>query len=168
MGVLTRLDKGAFRYCTNLVSITLPFVGATKEGTTDTYFGYIFGASRHTKNSNYVPESLTTVITTDGTSIGDYALYGCSNLINITIPESGNSIGFFTFAYCTGLETVYYGGTVEKWAEISIGSNNELLTGASLYYFSDEYPFSDEMIDGNFWHYDEATGEIVIWTKEED
>jgi hypothetical protein len=37
------------------------------------------------------------------TSIGEYAFYGCTNLIAITIPISVTSIGNLAFSYCTSL-----------------------------------------------------------------
>lgn len=95
-------------------------------------------------------------------SIGEYAFYGCSTLINIIIPESMTSIGDYAFRDCSSLETVYYGGTVELWNGISIGTYNENLTNATLYYYSESQPTED----GNFWHYAEDGVTPVIWTKE--
>ncbi|MBR2926739.1 MAG: leucine-rich repeat domain-containing protein, partial [Clostridia bacterium] len=67
---VTSIGSSAFSGCKSLESITLPFVGATKNGATNTHFGYIFG------NNGYVPSSLKTVVITGGTSIGGSAFSG--------------------------------------------------------------------------------------------
>jgi hypothetical protein len=48
---ITSIGKYAFYGCNGLTSITLPFVGASKDGTSNTYFGYIFGADKYSNNS---------------------------------------------------------------------------------------------------------------------
>ncbi|MDR3263554.1 MAG: leucine-rich repeat protein [Clostridiales bacterium] len=94
-----------FGGCANLKKLTIPFVGATLNGTSSTYLGYIFGAGYYSQNS-YVPASLKNVIVTGGTSIGDYAFYNCSGLTSITIPNNVTSIGSDAFDYCSGLTTI--------------------------------------------------------------
>ena len=72
------------------------------------------------------------------------------------------------FYYCNALSTVYYGGTAEEWADVSIDSTgNDKLTSATVYYYSETEPALNEdetAYDGNYWHFVE--GEIVIWVKE--
>ncbi len=46
---VTGIGKSAFSGCSKLESITLPFVGATLSGTSNTHFGYIFGASSYSE-----------------------------------------------------------------------------------------------------------------------
>ncbi|MDR3264111.1 MAG: InlB B-repeat-containing protein, partial [Clostridiales bacterium] len=55
-----------FKSCTKLVKLTIPFVGATLDGTSNTHFGYIFGANNV---SSYIPSPLKEVIVTGGTSL---------------------------------------------------------------------------------------------------
>ena len=108
--------------------------------------------------------SLTNVILGDRlTSIDNHAFFGCSSLTSITIPGSVKSIGTQTFNY-SGLQNVYYKGTAAQWAEISIGGNSGL-DNATIFYFSEEYPFTDGVTSGNFWHY--ADGEVVVWVKKD-
>ena len=100
---VTSIGKGAFEGCSNLTSITIPFVGNTKDGTSNAIFGYIFGATHYsqmTSTYSYMPSSLKSVIITGGTSIGDYAFYGCSFLTSIEIPDSVTSIGNCAFYSC--------------------------------------------------------------------
>ena len=103
---ISAIEQGAFADCDSLESITIPFVGAIKDGTEDTHFGYIFGASSYSYNDDYVPTSLKEVIITGGTSIGNYAFYNCSSLTSITIPNSVTSIGDYAFQNCSGLTSV--------------------------------------------------------------
>ena len=103
---VTSIGNHAFSGCTGLTSITIPFVGATKNGTSNTHFGYIFGASRYSDNDNYVPASLREVVITGGTSIGDYAFSGCTGLTSVTIGNSVTSIGSYAFEDCAGLTSV--------------------------------------------------------------
>ena len=169
------IELGAFTNCDNLTSITLPFVGATKDGNSDTYFGYIFGIPSGSSYSNHdIPATLQTVVITGGTSIGHDAFRDCSSLISITILGSVTSIGEYAFYDCRNLESVtfgkntqltsidhcafynynssaivYYGGTAEDWSKISIGSGNSSFTSATRYYYSETQPTTA----GNYWHY---------------
>ena len=108
---------GAFEGCSRLASITLPFVGSEKWGETDTHFGYIFGSSSIYTNDNYVPQTLKTVILTDGYYISDMAFYRCRYIEHITIPESIMSIYADAFEGCTSLKGVHI-NSVEAWCNI--------------------------------------------------
>ena len=103
---VTGIGNSAFYGCSGLTSITIPFVGAIKDGTSNTHFGYIFGASSYSYNDDYVPTSLKTVVITGGTSIGEDAFRGCSGLTSVTIPDSVTSIGSSAFSYCSGLTSI--------------------------------------------------------------
>ena len=154
---VTSIGRFAFQYCSSLTSITIPFVGNKKDGTTNTHFGYIFGAYAYTNNSSSVPSTLKTVVITAGTSIGDSAFSscsrltsitipdsvtiigdsafkGCSSLASITIPDSVTSIGNNAFYGCGTLTDVYYYGNQSSWNSISIGSNNTTLTNATIHF----------------------------------
>ena len=103
---VTSIGSSAFEYCSSLTSITLPFVGETLNGTENTHFGYIFGASSYSSNSSYVPISLKEVIITGGTSIGYSAFKYCRSLTSITILESVTSIGESAFRGCDSLTSI--------------------------------------------------------------
>ena len=141
---VTSIGSGAFSGCSSLESITLPFIGATKDGTSNTHFGYIFGASSYTYNNRYVPSNLKTVVITGGTIIHSNAFRGCTRLENVTIGDSiktiaseafkscsslesvtiSNSlryIGGWAFFDCSNLKNIYYEGTPTQWNEIEKG-----------------------------------------------
>ncbi len=110
---VTSIGYAAFEGCTGLTSITLPFVGAIKDGTSNTHFGYVFGASSYSSNSSYVPQSLKTVVINGG-SIGGAAFSGCTGLASVTIGNGVTSIGDDAFRYCTGLISVTIGNGVKS------------------------------------------------------
>ena len=129
----------AFYACDGLSSITLP-AGITSIGEFAFY-------SCNSLSGIIIPESVTSIgdrafifcrslnsITIpDGVaSIGDNTFSNCGSLNTITIPDSVTSIGSGAFSDCDNLATVYYKGTPEQWAAISIGEDNEALTGAEI------------------------------------
>jgi hypothetical protein len=125
---VTSIGSSAFSGCNKLTSITIPFVGYTLNGSANTHFGYIFGASSYDNQNSSIPSSLRTVIITGGniannafrncisltsitlpdsvTSIGTSAFSGCSLLWSITIPDSVMSIGSSAFSGCNNFESI--------------------------------------------------------------
>ena len=123
---VTSIGDGAFEGCDSLKSITIPFVGATKDGTEDTHFGYIFGAPSESYNDYYVPTSLKEVIITGGTSIGWYAFNYCSGLTSVTIPDSVTSIGEDAFYGCDSLTSVTIPDSVTSIGDDAFSSCDSL------------------------------------------
>ena len=74
------------------------------------------------------------VIPAGVTAIGDFAFSGCTGLTGVTIPEGVTAIGNYAFENCSGLTDVYYTGSSEQWAAISIGGGNEPLENAEIHY----------------------------------
>ena len=103
-------------------------------------------------------DTLKTVIFEYGMlSIPDYALKNCTSVINVVIPNTVTVINGYTFSGCTGITEVYmpinvtkinnyafygctgitdvyYVGSEEMWNKITIGTNNEPLTNATIHY----------------------------------
>ncbi len=103
---VTSIGSSVFRGCGSLNEIKLPFVGNTKNGTSNTHFGYIFGASYYDYYDNgYVPSSLKNVTITGGT-IGDHAFQNCDSLTSVVIGNSVTSIGYCAFENCNSLTSI--------------------------------------------------------------
>jgi len=140
----------AFDYCTLLTSITIP---ESVTSIDDGAFMYCRGLTSIT-----IPSNLTSI------SYGMF-MY-CTELTSITIPNDVTSIGGYAFFGCSDLTNVYYKGTAADWAKISIESENNELTSATRYYYSEtEPPMNSEGTDynGNYWHY--VDGQFVVWKK---
>ncbi len=106
---ITSIGLGAFEGCSSLTRITLPFVGATLDGDSNTHFGYVFGAETY-QNQYYasssgspVPETLTEVVIREGTVIEDNAFYYCAYLTKVSLPDSITDIGADAFIACRSL-----------------------------------------------------------------
>ena len=115
---VTSIGQGAFKGCSGLVNMTIPFVGGTAGKTAeDTYqypFGYIFGTTSYTGGTKtqqyyygsstssdtytyyYIPASLRSVTVTGGEILYG-AFYNCSALTSITLPNGATGIGSYAF-----------------------------------------------------------------------
>ena len=177
---VTTIGVAAFNGCNNITSISIPDSITTIE---DRALDFNSSAFTVYNNAKYLGNStnpylvlvkasdtsLTTCdIHTGAKIILIFAFDNCTSLKSVTIPNSVTTICNAAFYYCNSLSTVYYGGTVEEWADISIDSTgNDKLTSATVYYYSETEPALNEdetAYDGNYWHFVE--GEIVIWVKE--
>lgn len=170
---VTKIGEAAFAGCTTLKSITLPFIGQSLDSTENNSFGYVFGTVPATLKTVTILagtkiadgafkdcESIATVNLPEGiTTIGKEAFANCAGLSILTLPKSVTSVGDDAFLECKKLRTVYYGGTADDFAGVTVGINNNFLKTAKYYYFNDQ-PVDGG--DGTNWYIDE-NGKIVIW-----
>lgn len=147
---LEEIEANVFSGCTSLESVNIP-ASVTQIGTS------AFVGCSNLKNVTFGEGSNLTTIATR-------MFNSCTSLQSVVIPASVTEILDGAFNGCSNLAIVYYGGTEEQWPTISIdNTNTNYLSGATIYYFSEENPFDIGVEDGNFWHYE--NGEIVVWTK---
>ena len=122
-GNITSIGEGAFGGCTKIINLIIPD-NITSIG--HAAFAYCTGLSNITVDENnprfmsinnciidkeskeIVLGCKTSVIPTDGSviSIGNAAFGGCTELINIIIPDNIINIGLAAFAECTGLKNI--------------------------------------------------------------
>ena len=163
---VTSIGSNAFNNCFSLTEITLPFVGNTKDGTSNTRFGYIFGT---------VPTSLQKVTITNATSIGDRAFSSCNSLTSVVIGDSVTSIGDDAFAYCSSLTSVVIGNGVTSIGDYAFRDCYRLTiyceatsqpsdwdskwnsSNRPVYWYSESEPTTS----GNYWRY--VNGVVTKW-----
>ena len=151
---VTEIETLAFASCYGLKSIAIP--GSV------TYIG-----SQAFANSGLVsieiPDSITDI------SSGTFRL--CYILESVTIPKSVSHIGAGAFADCSKLSNIYYEGTEEEWAKISMGGTYATETGLEnipIHYNSTGPGTSSDSdaqyILAKFVDYDDATKQVSLET----
>lgn len=109
-GSVQTLGLGILKGCSSLSTLTIPHIGATKDGDTNNHFAYLFGASNY-MGTGYIPASLTTVIVSDATKVADNAFYGFDKLTSVTFLSVVTSIGQNAFYNCSSLQSVSFNMT---------------------------------------------------------
>lgn len=91
---ITKIENGAFVYCDNIAEMTLPFIGETDHRYTNTYLGWIFGATSYSAQKSYLPLKLSKITLVDGAiHLGQNALNGCPNITTLILPDSLEYMG---------------------------------------------------------------------------
>ena len=107
---LTELAEAIFAWSPNLSEITIP------ENVTNIGANAFSGTKITDIN---IPEGVT--------DIGNSAFIWCGKLFHVSIPLSVSNIRDSAFEGCYALQTVDYSGTVDQWADIAIGNQNDSL-----------------------------------------
>ncbi len=165
---VTTIGDYAFAWCEGLTSVTIPDSVTTIGGWAffgcDSLTSVTIGDSVTTIGCSAFEhcESLTSVTIPDSvTTISDFAFFDCYSLTSVTIPDSVTTISDFAFFGCNSLTDVYYGGTEEEWNNISIGSANEDLLGATINFAKVSNP-SGTCGENVTWEFDSSTGTLTI------
>ena len=88
---LETVGVGAFSECASLRTVTIPSTVHTLE------------------EALAMCTALESVVWTGGTgtyTLGDYALYGCTSLASVVLPDNLRTIGYAALADCTSLQTI--------------------------------------------------------------
>ena len=115
---VTSIGNSAFSSCSSLTSLVI--------GDSVTSIGTFAFSSCSSLTSLEIGDSVL--------SLGDHAFYRCTSLTSVVIGDGVTSIGDYAFGYCTSLKDVYYTGSEEQWNNITIGSGNSYLTGATKHF----------------------------------
>ena len=115
---VTSIADKAFDKCSSLASVV---IGDSVTSIGDSAFSYCISLA-----SVVIPDSVT--------RIAGGAFYDCDSLSSVVIGDSVTSIWGGAFCDCDSLTNVYYTGTEEEWATITIYSGNYDLTNATIHY----------------------------------
>ncbi len=123
---LSEMDSYTFGSCGKLESISI-----SKDNLTYRISG---GCIVETEIKLLVRAFHNSVIPDDGSVqvIGEGSLINFGNEKSISIPASIIRIDDRAFMPCNKLETVYFGGTEEQWAKISVGLDNSNLRRSEI------------------------------------
>lgn len=114
---VTSIGEKAFSYCSALVSIPVP------DGVTSIGEGAFSGC-----------DGLRSMTFPEGVSeIGAYTFWNCERLTDVTIAKSVTAIGEGAFYGCLDLADVYYTGSEDECAAVTVGEGNEEFLDATLH-----------------------------------
>ena len=147
---VTSVGLGAFKGCSKLENLTIPFVGKSNSATAyEAVLGYIFGYETRTSSSDYSSESTalvnSQVLSVSGATwqyscynnyyygsvkqyyLQSYFYYIPTSLKNVTV--TGTKVSAYAFFNCTGLTNVTLDDTVT-----SIGTSAFKNCNATIFY----------------------------------
>lgn len=121
---ITTIGDDAFYSCRNLKSIVIPSsvvaIGDSAFSFTGITSITIPGTVERISNASFSNSDITSAIISNGVKIiENNAFSGCSELINIEIPNTITSIGYNIFSYTTKLTNITYKGTKAQWNAIT-------------------------------------------------
>ena len=103
---VTVIQISCLKGCTSLESLSIPFVGETKNNYNG-FLGHIFGGTSYSVNDTYVPESLKTLEITGDSRIAQRALNNCTHIENIIISGTPSEFGYYILYGCSSLKYLY-------------------------------------------------------------
>ena len=153
---VTKIGAYAFKDCSNLTSVhindiakwcEISFGGGTASN--PLYYAHNLYLDNELVTTLVIPDNVTSIsggtfngctsltsitIPDSVTRIGGSTFKGCTNLTSITIPDSITSIDNYAFDGCSSLTDVYYAGTEDDWANITMGDYNAFLNCTTIHY----------------------------------
>ena len=124
------ISTNAFKGCTSLDEVILPFVGTRIDTETEYYtvfgaiFGYNTGSIYNHPNQNYdIPTSIKKVTITAQTVIPEYAFRNCNFIETIILPSNVTSTGANSFYGCTATVSYTYNATASIWNGADVSSS---------------------------------------------
>ena len=75
------------------------------------------------------------------TAIDPWAFALCDALTSVSLPDSLSTVGNFSFAYCDGLDRVFYGGLESQRSAVVVGESNTALADALWTYHWENHTY---------------------------
>ena len=134
---VTSIGVGAFYGCSKLYSISLPFIGTSKDQEADRRFSDVFAGS--------IPNLLSSITITNETSIPRSAFYGLTRIQTVYLNSGITTIDNNAFDGCTWLEKISIPDTVTSIGDYAFNGCATLanitipdsVTSIGMYAFSD-------------------------------
>ena len=98
------LSSGILEECDDIEKLTIPFIGKSSVIDEYSYLGYLFGAESVEFSQNHIPTTLKELTIISSPTIAKYALYNCSSIEKITLPDDLKRIEKDAFLGCTNIK----------------------------------------------------------------
>ena len=131
---LQSLEPGVLGEFTNLISLTIPFVGKNRE--TGLTLMELF--SEQNRNNVNLPTSLTSVTVTDSICIYERTFFYAPGLTDIRINEGCTEIGLKAFSSCVALENLYLPSSLQTIADDAFSRSFSQATAPTIYFAGSE------------------------------
>ena len=144
------IGKEAFYGCNKLEVLAVSFrsTSASASNYAHECLGVLFDErSDLFTQDKYIPASLHTLIVNYDPGSRDF--FDIPSIKTVVLNKNNITIGAEAFGWCSNIERVFYKGTAEEWANVTIGPTNGEITDAATYFYSETEPTAE----GNFWHY---------------
>jgi len=128
-------DKNILFESNKIKSLTIPFIGATKniEKINTKFIGYLFGGETYLTNNTYVPSSLKNVILTNSSFVSEFCFYEASKINYIELNDGVKVINKYAFYGCDNLLELYFNGIIDIVREKAIYNLKSLETINIIY-----------------------------------
>ena len=131
---LQSLEPGVLGEFTNLISLTIPFVGKNRE--TGLTLMELF--SEQNRNNVNLPTSLTSVTVTDSICIYERTFFYAPGLTDIRINEGCTELEPFAIADCLALESLYLPSSLETIDDRAFSRSFSQATAPTIYFAGSE------------------------------
>lgn len=105
------VDAGAFKGCTAIESLTLPYVGGRDDGWS---IGYNFSEDANAENKDVAPANLKSVTILSQTRLRGGDFKDCTALESVNLPNTLAYVGRYVFENCTSLKEVVIPDSVTR------------------------------------------------------
>ncbi len=128
---VTSIGDMAFRGCSSIASVVVENGNQAYDSRDQC------NAIIKTSSNTLIAGCKTTAVPNSVTCIGDFAFFGCSELIFIIIPNNVTSVGESAFGNCTGLTSVVIGNGVTSIGNYAFQKDTQL---QDVYCYVDQKP----------------------------